>query len=111
MCRYCDKDLEYRICSVCEEVFPKNLFYVTGKKEHICDNGKKKIIEYRRTQCQECYLREQKKLYLKEKYCVNPSYEELKKKQREEELRLHKINTEKLKANLKKYGHLLIEFD
>ena len=64
MCKYCDKDLEYRLCSLCGDIFPKELFYVTGKKEHTCDDGLKKIIEYRRTQCSECYLADQKRIYL-----------------------------------------------
>ena len=50
-------------------------------------------------------------MYLQDKYIHNPQYEEQKKREREEELRLHKINTDKLKANLEKYGHLIIKFD
>ena len=111
MCKFCDKDLDYRLCSLCGELFPKNLFYVTGNKEHTCDDGTKKIIQYRRSQCQECYLADQKKLYLNDRFINNPQYEEQKRKLREEELRLHKINTDKLKANLEKYGHLIIKFD
>ena len=110
-CKYCAKDLEYRLCSLCGDIFPKELFYVTGKKEHTCDDGTKKIIEYRRSQCSECYLADQKELYLKDRYVHNKQYEDIKKKAREEELRKHKINTEKLKKNLEKYGKLLITFD
>ena len=110
-CKYCSKDLEYRLCSLCGELFPKELFYTTARKEHTCTDGTKKIIEYRRTQCSECYLSEQKRMYLKDKFVHNPQYEDQKKRQREEELRLHKINTEKLKKNLEKYGKLLITFD
>jgi len=84
-CKYCKKDLEYRLCSLCGDIFPKELFYVTGKKEHTCDDGLKKIIEYRRTQCQDCYLQDQKRLYLNDKFVHNPQYEDQKKRTREEE--------------------------
>ena len=124
MCKYCDKDIPYRICSSCKDIYPKVNFYIIGKKEHICDDGNPKTIKYRRSRCDQCYLIDQKGKYnnekkketRKQKYIINKQnqntqYEQFKKEQKEEELRLHKINMEKLRANFKKYGSLLITFD
>ena len=31
MCKYCDKDIPYRICSSCKDIYPKVNFYIIGK--------------------------------------------------------------------------------